>query len=97
MDEGHLKVVQGYGNFIETPVNVPFIYDTENAKQLKPSHNGVNEEQLAEKLLKVALDDGANCGTPTFSDSAISTPSRGPRPEGQRNLQDSTFSISGTL
>lgn len=34
---------------------------------------------------------------PTLPDSAIMTPSsKGPRLEGQRNLQDSTFSISGT-
>lgn len=33
---------------------------------------------------------------PTLPDSAIMTPSsKGPRLEGQRNLQDSTFSISG--
>lgn len=34
--------------------------------------------------------------TPTLPNSAIATPSvKGPRMEGQRNLQDSTFSISG--
>lgn len=34
--------------------------------------------------------------TPTLPNSAIATPSvKGPRLEGQRNLQDSTFSISG--
>lgn len=34
--------------------------------------------------------------TPTFPGSAINTPiMKGPRLEGQRNLQDSTFSISG--
>jgi len=37
-----------------------------------------------------------SCVTPTLKDSAISTPScRGARPDGQRNIQDSTFSISG--
>lgn len=99
VDDGQLKAVQGYGHFVETPVNAPFIYDIENAQHLKPSHNGVNEAQLTEKLLKVALNDSSrDCATPTFSDTAISTPSgRGPRPDGQRNLQDSTFSISGKL
>lgn len=34
--------------------------------------------------------------SPTLPESAVVTPSaRGPRQEGQRNLQDSTFSISG--
>lgn len=33
---------------------------------------------------------------PTLPDSAVVTPSsKGPRLEGQRNLQDTTFSISG--
>lgn len=40
--------------------------------------------------------DGFTCPTPTLPDSAVSTPScRGSRPDGQRNIQESTFSISG--
>ena len=40
-------------------------------------------------------DSPVSCA-PTLPESAIMTPSaRGPRQEGQRNLQDSTFSISG--
>lgn len=36
--------------------------------------------------------------TPTLPNSAVATPSvKGPRLEGQRNLQDTTFSISGRL
>ncbi|KAJ8952351.1 hypothetical protein NQ318_017245, partial [Aromia moschata] len=38
------------------------------------------------------------CPTPTLPDSAVGTPScRGARPEGQRNIQESTFSISEDL
>lgn len=38
------------------------------------------------------------CPTPTLPESAVTTPScRGARPEGQRNIQDSTFSISGEI
>lgn len=44
---------------------------------------------------KVRIEDRA-CATPTLPESAVTTPScRGARPEGQRNIQDSTFSISG--
>lgn len=38
------------------------------------------------------------CSTPTLPESTVNTPTgRGARPEGQRNIQDSTFSISEEL
>ncbi|EFA11336.2 Dihydropyrimidinase-like Protein [Tribolium castaneum] len=97
VDDGQLRVVQGHGHFVETPVYAPFVYDPEKIADLKPVRNGTHDDNLSEHVHKVTIEDKA-CPTPTLPDSAVSTPSvRGPRPEGQRNIQDSTFSISEDL
>lgn len=93
LDDGQLRAVEGYGRFIQTPVYPPFVYDPEKLEELKPQKNGTHDE-LSAHLLKTNFQEKA-CPTPTLPESAVSTPSvRGPRPEGQRNIQDSTFSIS---
>ncbi|KAF5285276.1 hypothetical protein FQR65_LT13290 [Abscondita terminalis] len=94
VDDGLVKVVEGYGNFIKTPVFPPFVYDLETAAMLKPSNNGINDD-----LHQTPKGEERKVTpTPTLPESAVSTPScKGPRPEGQRNLQDSTFSISEDL
>jgi dihydropyrimidinase len=97
VDEEQLRVVEGYGRFIETPVYAPFVYDPDKLADLKQIKNGTHNDQLAEHFQKVTIVDKV-CPTPTLPDSAVSTPScRGARPEGQRNIQDSTFSISEEL
>ncbi|RZC41208.1 dihydropyrimidinase, partial [Asbolus verrucosus] len=97
VDEEQLRVVQGHGRFVETPVFPPFVYDPDKIADLKPVKNGTHIDQLPEHFHKVTIDDKI-CPTPTLPDSAVSTPScRGARPEGQRNIQDSTFSISEDL
>ncbi|XP_044257019.1 dihydropyrimidinase isoform X3 [Tribolium madens] len=97
VDDGQLRVVQGHGRFVETPVYAPFVYDPDKIGDLKPVRNGTHDDYLPEQVHKITIEDKA-CPTPTLPDSAVSTPSvRGPRPEGQRNIQDSTFSISEDL
>ena len=97
VDDEQVKVVQGHGKYIETPVFPPFVYDIENASKLKPTNNGVaNDVSLSHHTPKD--EDRKVCPTPTLPDSSVATPScRGQRPDGQRNLQDSTFSISEDL
>lgn len=53
VDENQLRVVQGHGRFIETQVFAPFVYNPEEAVDLKPSKNGTYEEELREHLQKV--------------------------------------------
>lgn len=97
VDEGELKVAQGHGRFVETPTFAPFVYDLENADKLKPEvkiDNGVDRSHVDHRIHKLSLDEQPM--GPTLPESAVSTPScKGHRLEGQRNLQDSTFSISG--
>ena len=60
------------------------------AARLNQTTNGNHQTPEKPKLLP-----RVTCA-PTLPESAVVTPSaRGPRLEGQRNLQDSTFSISG--
>ncbi|KAJ8973818.1 hypothetical protein NQ317_002381, partial [Molorchus minor] len=94
VDEGQLRVAEGHGRFVETPVFAPYIYDPEKLESLKYEKNGVSDEIDHLKINKVHLDDDP-CPTPTLPESIVGTPScRGPRPEGQRNIQKSTFSVS---
>lgn len=97
VDEGELKVVQGHGRFVETPAFAPYVYDPDNAEKLQPEikiDNGMTQSPFDQKMSKLLIEEQAV--TPTLPDSAVTTPScKGPRMEGQRNLQDSTFSISG--
>jgi len=54
-----------------------------------------NQNGLIHDSPKIKLQSINTC-LPTLPDSAVVTPStKGPRLEGQRNLQDTTFSISG--
>ncbi|KAJ8920201.1 hypothetical protein NQ315_011862 [Exocentrus adspersus] len=99
VDEGQLRVVEGYGRFIETPVFAPYIYDSDKLNSLKLEKNGVdNEVDQLQRIHMIHLDEENARFTPTLPESDVSTPScKGARPEGQRNMQQSTFSISEEL
>ncbi|KAK9890255.1 hypothetical protein WA026_010365 [Henosepilachna vigintioctopunctata] len=101
VDDGQLRAVEGYGKFIETPVFAPYVYDLDNADSVKPVKNGNIDGSSMDNQLstpKKTVHGEQSCPTPTLPESAVSTPScKGPRPEGQRNIQDSTFSISEEL
>lgn len=100
VDDGELRVAQGHGRFVETPTFAPFVYDIENAEKLKPEvkiDNGVDMSYVDHRVHKLSIDEQQPM-SPTLPESAVGTPScKGHRMEGQRNLQDSTFSISEEL
>lgn len=98
VDNGELKVVQGHGRFVETPSFPPYVYDRDAFAKI---HIEMSSDELEEKngidkkMGEMQVDELL---LPTLPDSEVSTPScKGPRMEGQRNLQDSTFSISGMI
>lgn len=98
VDEDQLRAVEGHGRYVETPAFPPFLYDSENADKIKPIKNGTIENEEDDMFKSMDKSDGKEpfCCTPTLPESAVTTPScKGPRPEGQRNIQDTTFSISG--
>ncbi|XP_074028561.1 collapsin Response Mediator Protein isoform X2 [Leptinotarsa decemlineata] len=97
LEEGQLKVVEGHGSFVETPVFAPYIYDPSKLEEVKVEKNGFVEAEYPQ-LSKLKIQDEYVCPSPTLPESAVSTPScRGSRPEGQRNIQESTFSVSEEL
>ncbi|XP_014216122.1 dihydropyrimidinase [Copidosoma floridanum] len=139
VDDGDIKVVHGFGKFLETLAYPYYVYDSVEEREKQPrgvARSEADARKFAEedailtkareaaRLAKAAAAAVAQnnealyqtnghhnhqqqpmggcrpgapfiCPTPTLPNSAIATPSvKGPRLEGQRNLQDSTFSIS---
>lgn len=95
VDDEQLRAVQGHGRFIESAVYPPHVYNPQKLAEVKSCKNGtLNEVELTNKLEKIQLEPAFTA--PTLPNSSVSTPScRGARPEGQRNIQESTFSVSG--
>lgn len=114
VDDGQLRVAEGHGQFVETPVSPPFVYDAlkngatgknGDAADAASSTNGLDHVTANVEELAIEIPTSEPIGAflaagPALSvmsgDTRASTPSgRAPRQEGQRNMQDSTFSISG--
>lgn len=105
VEDGTLRVAEGHGRFIETPLNPPFVYDALNGiKHSEEITNGVQKIDFSKNLEIVIPEQSFHSRDiltgPALSlpgeTSLLSTPSgRAPRLDGQRNLQDSSFSISG--
>ncbi|KXJ83498.1 hypothetical protein RP20_CCG005642 [Aedes albopictus] len=109
VENGLLRVAEGQGSFLETPVNPPFVYDALNGIKNrngddKEARNGLQSLDLNQKH-EVDVPDAYALPEkyvpgPALSivsgDSAVSTPhsARGHRPDGTKDMQQSTFSIS---
>lgn len=97
LDDGQLRVVEGFGKFLKTPVDSPLVYDVAH-----------DHEQAAHRPDFLDTPAPVTNGTPASPDlgnmskggdrsmvSGSSTPTgRKMREPGSRNLQTSTFSIS---
>lgn len=107
-----IRVAEGQGQFIETPVNPPFVYNALNGigNGADEEHqngdngdgtNGSGIDQLEieippiEPLCNYLAGPALSITSDTKSCASTAT-ARAPRQEGQRNMQDSTFSISGS-
>lgn len=105
VDDGLLRVAQGHGSFIETPAYPPYVYNPLNGiKNGESDMNGL--EQVTSNIEELAIEIPTPEPITSFlsgpalsvmsTDTRASTPTgRAMRQEGQRNMQDSTFSISG--
>lgn len=107
VDDGMLRVAEGHGTFVETPAEPEFIYDAIKGK--KPTEGGVRNgfKKLAlTQELKIEVDhyqqdtiDHAVHAfpsmTPSQSQGQATPTGRAARTEGQRNMQDTTFSLTG--
>ncbi|KAL1129782.1 hypothetical protein AAG570_012726, partial [Ranatra chinensis] len=102
VDDGELKAVQGFGHFIETPLFPSYVYsesfqEPENG-ETKDQLDGINEGLDASHSSQSLSVRSSSPQGSIFGDGQVSmSTGRAMRPEGQRNLQDSTFSISSEL
>ncbi|XP_063370258.1 dihydropyrimidinase 2-like [Cydia amplana] len=99
LDDGQLRVVEGYGKFLKTPVNSPYVYGGEehvDSAPAQPLHidvaprhvsvtNGTPTPEALNKHLEGLSVTSSGCSTPT---------GRKMRETGQRNLQSSSFSLT---
>lgn len=53
VDEGQLKVAEGYGRFLNTPPFPPFIYNPEKLKELNLVKNGEDDQDPSQQMHKV--------------------------------------------
>lgn len=104
VDNGMLRVAEGHGVFVETPVRPAFVYDAVDGVQTAGAEsvrNGLKTLDLC-KELKIEVDHFEQINhdqIPFPSETAsMGTPlGRAPRADGQRNMQDTTFSLTGKL
>ncbi|XP_049881817.1 dihydropyrimidinase isoform X1 [Pectinophora gossypiella] len=102
LDDGDLRVAEGFGRFLKTPANCPYVFGEEKGSEDEAPvdhrpletpngtvRNGTPTSGLAELTIVNKQLEGmgvsSGCSTPT---------GRKMREPGQRNLQNSTFSIS---
>ncbi|XP_058130440.1 dihydropyrimidinase isoform X1 [Anopheles ziemanni] len=116
LENEHVRVAEGQGSFLETPVYPAFVYDalngrvhTEEDSDDKQARNGLQNLDLHHKP---GYDNDGHDPYPLpekyipgpalsviSGDSQVSTPHSilGHRPDGAKNMQESTFSISEEL
>ncbi|XP_076306935.1 dihydropyrimidinase-like isoform X3 [Tachypleus tridentatus] len=98
VDEGELHVSQGVGRFIATPVYSPYVYGCINQRDQIRQPQKVQREPYKESINNMVRDDieqEFQKDTCCVLSQQPEFHSRPPTRSGARNLQDSTFSITG--
>lgn len=109
VEDGTIRVAEGTGQFIETPIKPPYVYNplngVSNGGDGEEHENGDDEDKNgAIDLLEIEIPPieplanylaGPALSITSETKSVQSVSGRAPRQDGQRNLQNSTFSISG--
>lgn len=94
LEDGIVRVAEGYGQFLELPTHCPLIYAAKNGDSV----DGLKEEHEQLDQFQVEFEDRDY--VPGKADSLISSSTqvtftaRAPRAEGVRDQQASSFSIS---
>lgn len=102
LEDGNVRVAEGYGQFIELPTHSPFVYVHKNrAKNGNGDHCDGAMEELESEIDRFQVDFEDRDYVPGRAGSHHSTStqvtqhtSRAPRGEGVRDQQASSFSIS---
>ncbi|XP_037817309.1 dihydropyrimidinase-like [Lucilia sericata] len=111
VEDGNVRVAEGFGRFLNTPVRSPYVYDILEGKKTvnEEQNNGAEHEEhenlngSMKKMNMTALEIEIpyqevvlGAGGP-HTGSIGSTPSGRGHVSGSRNMQESTFSISEEL
>lgn len=95
-EEENIRVAEGYGNCVELPSHCPLLYGAKNGNGEQEDFVDALEHQLDQ--FQVEFEDRNYVPERAESIKSTSTQvthtARAPRPEGQRDLQSSSFSIS---
>ncbi|XP_050356848.1 dihydropyrimidinase 2-like [Nymphalis io] len=98
LDDGELRVVEGFGKFLNTPPDSPTVYGARNEQQASDVSDGGRESPRASPAYTNGTSTElsiSNKQMEGLSVSGCSTPTgRKMREPGQRDLQNSTFSIT---
>ncbi|XP_030375787.1 dihydropyrimidinase isoform X2 [Scaptodrosophila lebanonensis] len=105
VENGLVRVAEGFGRFVPTPVRPPFVYDIIEGK-VKPTADEQHEEKMNGNMAKkfAELDIQIPPEEPIF-DGNLAGPAISPtsthtmlgRVDGKRDMQESSFSISEEL
>uniref|UniRef100_A0A1A9UX59 dihydropyrimidinase n=1 Tax=Glossina austeni TaxID=7395 RepID=A0A1A9UX59_GLOAU len=109
VENDSIRVAEGFGRFLNTPVRPPYVYDVLEGKipaEIQAERNGA-EEQLNGNMKKMNLsalqieipqqEGGIFAGKVPPGDFMTITPTQKGHVEGSRNMQESTFSVSEEL
>ncbi|KAL9889994.1 dihydropyrimidinase isoform X2 [Glossina fuscipes] len=109
VENDSIRVAEGFGRFLNTPVRPPYVYDVLEGKipaEIQAERNGA-EEQLNGNMKKMNLsalqieipqqEGGIFPGKVPGGDFMTITPTQKGHVEGSRNMQESTFSVSEEL
>lgn len=98
LEDGNLRVAEGYGQFVECPTHCPLIYGEKNGKHEDDLVDGFKENiQLDQFQVEFEDRDYVPGRADSISSSATQVTqhtARAPRAEGVRDQQASSFSIS---
>lgn len=100
MDEGQLKVTQGLGRFVPTPPNSQYVYGRISRREKAKEPVKVEREAYTGSVVEVAAQEMNNihpkrAENPIVSDLTGEFHNRPATRGGSRNMQDSSFSLSG--
>lgn len=110
VENGQVRVAEGQGQYLETLVNPPFVYNALNG--IKNGDSGAkgdeenNGHDVCIEELEIEIPPieslahylaGPALNTTTDHNRSFTPTHKGNRIDGQRNMQDSTFSITGTI
>ncbi|XP_012944726.1 dihydropyrimidinase [Aplysia californica] len=99
MDEGQLKVTQGLGRFVSTPPNAQFVFSRVTSKAKASQPQRIERDPYTGPVVEIKAEDAAAMASrrpdnPIFPEQSAEFHNR-PTRGGVRNMQDSSFSLSG--